>query len=440
MDRSLPPRHPKGSRARVLLTSVFGPYARDDEYGSRAHQPDGAVPQPGHAGSGRLLAAHVPPLVGPDDDPGQPRGARRRSSTSPPSSASRRSCGRCRTTSSASARSCRTSGRSRTCARSCESSSRRPRSWSAATSPTGPGSRTSSTPTTSSPGEGIAWFRAFLGEDAGAPVRHPLLLSAFGARTMGVPFGTGPGETAATLVPSVGCPLGCNFCSTSAMFGGKGRSVSFYEDGDSLFEVMLGIEKGLGVRAFFVMDENFLLHRKRALRLLALMQEHGKSWALYVFSSANALRQYTDEELVGLGVSWVWLGLEGKASAYAKLNGTDTLGLVSRLQSLGIRVLGLEHRRPARARRLDDRRRDRPRGGPRHRVPPVHALHAGARHAALRRARGDEAPCCRATSARTPTPTASCASTTATRGSATARRRSTCCARSGATSRRTARA
>jgi hypothetical protein len=124
------------------------------------------------------------------------------------------------------------------------------------------------------------------------------------------------------------------------MFGGKGRSVNFYEDGDALFEVMLGIEKGLGARAFFVMDENFLLYRERALRLLALMRERGKSWALYVFSSANALRRYTDEELVGLGVSWVWLGLEGKASAYAKLDGTDTLGLVSRLQSLGIRVLG----------------------------------------------------------------------------------------------------
>ena len=31
--------HPLGSRARVLLTSVFGPYARDDEYGSRAVNP-----------------------------------------------------------------------------------------------------------------------------------------------------------------------------------------------------------------------------------------------------------------------------------------------------------------------------------------------------------------------------------------------------------------
>ena len=31
--------HPLGSHARVLLTSVFGPYAQDDEYGSRAINP-----------------------------------------------------------------------------------------------------------------------------------------------------------------------------------------------------------------------------------------------------------------------------------------------------------------------------------------------------------------------------------------------------------------
>jgi hypothetical protein len=35
--RAMP--HPLGSRAKVLLTSVFGPYARDDNYGSRAINP-----------------------------------------------------------------------------------------------------------------------------------------------------------------------------------------------------------------------------------------------------------------------------------------------------------------------------------------------------------------------------------------------------------------
>src|SRR5947199_1453331 len=31
--------HPKGSDARILLTSVFGPYAQDDEFGSRRINP-----------------------------------------------------------------------------------------------------------------------------------------------------------------------------------------------------------------------------------------------------------------------------------------------------------------------------------------------------------------------------------------------------------------
>ena len=34
-----PAIHPKGIQARVLLTSVFGPYAQDDEFGSRAINP-----------------------------------------------------------------------------------------------------------------------------------------------------------------------------------------------------------------------------------------------------------------------------------------------------------------------------------------------------------------------------------------------------------------
>jgi hypothetical protein len=189
-------------------------------------------------------------------------------------------------------------------------------------------------------GEGVRWFRRYLGEDEGRPVRHPLIKSAVGARTLGVAMPDGRGDTAATLIPSVGCPLGCNFCSTSAMFGGKGRFVSFYETGDELFAVMCQLEQALGARSFFVMDENFLLHRKRALRLLELLRAHGKPWSLYVFSSANTLRLYSVEDLVGLGISWIWIGLEGKDSAYAKLKGADTRSLVGTLQENGIRVLG----------------------------------------------------------------------------------------------------
>jgi hypothetical protein len=200
-------------------------------------------------------------------------------------------------------------------------------------------------------GDGIAWFRQFLGQALDAPVKHPETTSAFSTRILGIELPDKPGDTAAILIPSVGCPVGCNFCATSALFGGKGKFINFYETGDQLFDVMCRLEKTLKVRSFFVLDENFLLHRRRALRLLELMQAHQKSWMLNVFSSARVLRSYTMEQLVGLGIGWVWMGIEGKNSRYRKLEDVDTYGLVTRLQSHGIRVLGstiigLEHHTP----------------------------------------------------------------------------------------------
>jgi hypothetical protein len=200
-------------------------------------------------------------------------------------------------------------------------------------------------------GDGIAWFRQFLGQALDAPVKHPETTSAFSTRILGIELPDKPGDTAAILIPSVGCPVGCNFCATSALFGGKGKFINFYETGDQLFDVMCRLEKTLKVRSFFVLDENFLLHRRRALRLLELMQAHQKSWMLNVFSSARVLRSYTMEQLVGLGIGWVWMGIEGKNSRYRKLEDVDTYGLVARLQSHGIRVLGstiigLEHHTP----------------------------------------------------------------------------------------------
>lgn len=201
-------------------------------------------------------------------------------------------------------------------------------------------------------GEGVSWMREFLGEDPERPMVHPQIPSSFGFRLMGLPSPRGGGSPAATIVPSVGCPIGCNFCTTSAFFGGKGRFVNFYQRGSDLFRVMCEAERVQGVSSFFMMDENFLLYKPRALELLDCMKTHGKSWALYVFSSANAIRKYDVRQLVELGIEWIWLGLESAGSGYAKLKGTDTLSLVQELQSHGIcmhgsSIIGLEHHTPA---------------------------------------------------------------------------------------------
>ena len=200
-------------------------------------------------------------------------------------------------------------------------------------------------------GEGISWMRRYLGEDEHAPIHHPAIVSGLQTRIMGVRLPQRKGGTAATIIPSVGCPMGCNFCTPSAFFGGKGKFVNFYETGDELFAVMCGIEAELKVHSFFVMDENFLLHRTRAMRLLELMKQAGKSWELSVFASANAIRKYTMLELVELGISWVWMGLESPKSSYAKLQGEDIGQLTRELREHGIRVqgstiIGLEHHTP----------------------------------------------------------------------------------------------
>jgi radical SAM superfamily enzyme YgiQ (UPF0313 family) len=201
-------------------------------------------------------------------------------------------------------------------------------------------------------GEGIRWMREFLGEPVDRPIVHPPIPSSFGFRLMGLKTPAGGGDPAATIIPSVGCPMGCNFCATSAFFGGKGRFVNFFETGAQLFDVMCETERRLRVRTFFIMDENFLLYKKRALELLELMTRQGKAWSLFVFSSANAIRKYTMRQLVELGVSWVWMGLESAETQYAKLRDSDTLALTRELQAHGIHVqgstiIGLEHHTPA---------------------------------------------------------------------------------------------
>jgi len=89
--------------------------------------------------------------------------------------------------------------------------------------------------------------------------------------------------------------MGCNFCATSAMFGGKGKFVNFYDTGDELFQVMSAVANEMGVRSFFMMDENFLLHHKRALRLLELMEAVGNMIRLQLLRLALSRLDFDDD-------------------------------------------------------------------------------------------------------------------------------------------------
>jgi radical SAM superfamily enzyme YgiQ (UPF0313 family) len=331
--------HPKRSRARVLLTSVFGPYAQDDKFGSRAINPmelyhnqvtraqGGFSLRMFHRSWGiMMIQKNISAPCAVLDFPSREDFARELQSTSYDIvgiSSIIVNVGKVR------------------------EMCRMVRQLSPA-SVIVVGGHVAATPGLEAMidadhivrGEGISWMRRYLGEDEHAPIRHPDIVSGLETRIMGIRLPEGKGDTAATIIPSVGCPMGCNFCTTSAFFGGKGKFINFYETGDELFEVMCHAESSLGVKTFFMMDENFLLHRRRAMQLLDRMKQAGKAWGMAVFASANAIRQYKIEELVELGVSWIWMGLESPRSSYAKLKGTDSQQLTRELREHGIRVQG----------------------------------------------------------------------------------------------------
>jgi hypothetical protein len=180
-------------------------------------------------------------------------------------------------------------------------------------------------------GEGIAWFREFLGEDPTRPIVHPALASAFGFRIMGLLPAAGPRRGHHHSVG--GLPARLQLLHDVGVLRRQGQVRRLLRSGGrELFDIMC--EAGSSAARGLLHDGRELpADRKRAMELLDCMKAHGKAWELYVFSSANAIAKYTMRELVELGVSWIWLGLESPRAGYAKLKGTDTRELVASCSS-----------------------------------------------------------------------------------------------------------
>ena len=185
-------------------------------------------------------------------------------------------------------------------------------------------------------GEGIRWLRSFLGEDPDAPFVHPTLAVSERQAAFGVRF---PGVGANLLVPGVGCVNGCKFCSTTHFFGRK--YTAYLRTGKELFETAQRIADERGIDEFFVLDENFLKERQRAQDLLAEMERHGRYFTFHIFSSAEAIMAFGVDNMVRLGVNFVWIGFEASSSKgnFEKNEGIDPKGLTQELRDRGIIVL-----------------------------------------------------------------------------------------------------
>ena len=179
--------------------------------------------------------------------------------------------------------------------------------------------------------EGVAYFRRLLGEpEIPMPYKHPLIVSwlkVFGWKVSG----TGK------IFAGLGCPNGCDFCCTSHFFSRK--HIKLLPTGRDIYNVVeryFDLDPSL---VFLILDEDFLLNKKRAMEFRECVLAGGKKPSIFAFSSVKAISQYTVEQILEMGIDGFWIGYEGTRSNYAKQQGRPVAEILTEFREHGITVL-----------------------------------------------------------------------------------------------------
>ncbi|MBI5502475.1 MAG: cobalamin B12-binding domain-containing protein [Deltaproteobacteria bacterium] len=182
-------------------------------------------------------------------------------------------------------------------------------------------------------GEGVEFMRRLLGERTDVPIRQPLITQQSTLFSLPVLNRTG------YVIAGLGCPNGCDFCATSHYFGKK--HVRLLPDGPAILEAIERLRREIpGLDSIWINDEDFLLDESRGRGFLeAIRRSDLPPLSISVFGSVKGLSQYTADELVEMGIDWIWVGFEGRRAGFSKMQGRSYRDLFADLHAHGISVL-----------------------------------------------------------------------------------------------------
>jgi radical SAM superfamily enzyme YgiQ (UPF0313 family) len=179
--------------------------------------------------------------------------------------------------------------------------------------------------------EGVTYMRRLLGEpEIPMPYKQPLIVSwlkIFGWKVSG----TGK------IFAGLGCPNGCDFCCTSHFY--KRKHIRLLPTGADIFAVTERYHEMDPSLVFLIIDEDFLLNKKRAMEFRDCVLKSGKQLSIFAFSSIKAISQYTVEEILEMGIDGFWIGYEGTRSGYAKQQGRPVEEIFTEFRAHGITIL-----------------------------------------------------------------------------------------------------
>ncbi|MEE8349759.1 MAG: radical SAM protein, partial [Acidobacteriota bacterium] len=146
-----------------------------------------------------------------------------------------------------------------------------------------------------------------------------------------------PASRTGKIFAGLGCPNGCDFCCTSHFFNRK--HVKLLPEGKDIHAVVERFLDADQKLVFLILDEDFLLNKKRAMAFRDCVLKSGKTLSIFAFASVRAISKYTVEEVLEMGVDGLWIGYEGTRSGYAKQQGRPVEEILTEFREHGITVL-----------------------------------------------------------------------------------------------------
>lgn len=194
-------------------------------------------------------------------------------------------------------------------------------------------------------GEGVQFLREFLGEDTDRPIEQKLMPKAGGSLPFVSQF---PQGTVGFLVSGLGCIGGCDFCSTTALFGKK--RVQLLTPENLVDSIESYYDNFPGVSQVFVVEEDHFRYPKYLSGIRDYWVQHPKvmeriDW--FAFGSIDHIGKFAQAEgwdaLLELGLGAIFIGVESKFAGdhgYDKRDEIDAKMVFSKLHSMGIRTVG----------------------------------------------------------------------------------------------------
>ena len=196
--------------------------------------------------------------------------------------------------------------------------------------------------------EGVRWFRHLIGDEpAERPIRQRFI-PAGAAAIKGLEHLARAGQP--MVLAGLGCPNGCEFCTTSAFYRRKKIRVSSAESlYGEMHERVLQSENPSNA-VFTIFDEDLFTDVEYVRELGKLIRSDEEllpygGIRYFAFGSLRSLSQFSVEELVANGLSTVWIGIESTIDEVvtsehdlAKRTCDDVHGFIHSLQEHGVGV------------------------------------------------------------------------------------------------------